>query len=171
MISENIKNLRKMTGLTQDELALKLNVVRQTVSKWERGISVPDSLMLKEISEVFNVSIEDLLGDQITQKTPNEISVISEKLEVINTYLSNRRLAKLKNIRFFLVLSLIIFSTMFIMLLKLNGSYLNWNYTDYNWAILGTLLHCFEWIFVRTYLIFVVLSLFAVWRINAKIKA
>lgn len=41
MLNENIKNLRKAKGLSQEELAIKLNVVRQTVSKWEKGLSVP----------------------------------------------------------------------------------------------------------------------------------
>ena len=43
MLNENIKAIRKSKGLSQEELAIKLNVVRQTVSKWERGLSVPDS--------------------------------------------------------------------------------------------------------------------------------
>ena len=46
MLSENIKSIRKSKGLSQQELAVKLNVVRQTVSKWEQGRSVPDSDML-----------------------------------------------------------------------------------------------------------------------------
>ena len=53
MLSENIKTIRKSKGLSQDELAVKLNVVQQTVSKWERGLSVPDSEMLISISEVL----------------------------------------------------------------------------------------------------------------------
>ena len=46
MLSDNIKRIRKSKGLSQEELAIKLNVVRQTVSKWENGLSVPDSDML-----------------------------------------------------------------------------------------------------------------------------
>ena len=46
MLNENIKAIRKSKGLSQQELAIKLNVVRQTVSKWEQGLSVPDSDML-----------------------------------------------------------------------------------------------------------------------------
>ena len=53
MLNENIKALRKSKGLSQQELAVKLNVVRQTVSKWEQGLSVPDSDMLVAISEVL----------------------------------------------------------------------------------------------------------------------
>jgi len=43
MLNENIKAIRKSKGLSQEELAVKLNVVRQTISKWEQGLSVPDS--------------------------------------------------------------------------------------------------------------------------------
>ena len=50
MLNENLKHLRKSKGLTQEELALQLGVVRQTISKWEKGLSVPDSEMLIEIS-------------------------------------------------------------------------------------------------------------------------
>ena len=53
MLNENIKAIRKSKGLSQQELAVKLNVVRQTVSKWEQGRSVPDSDMLISLSEVL----------------------------------------------------------------------------------------------------------------------
>ena len=46
MLNENMKALRKSQGLSQEELAVKLNVVRQTISKWEQGLSVPDADML-----------------------------------------------------------------------------------------------------------------------------
>ena len=53
MLNENIKAIRKSKGLSQEELAIKLNVVRQTISKWENGLSVPDSDMLISISEAL----------------------------------------------------------------------------------------------------------------------
>ena len=53
MLNENIKALRKNKGFTQDELASRLNVVRQTVSKWEKGYSVPDAEMLQKMAEIF----------------------------------------------------------------------------------------------------------------------
>ncbi|MBC8924487.1 helix-turn-helix transcriptional regulator, partial [Escherichia coli] len=49
MLNENIKAIRKSKGLSQEEIAIKLNVVRQTISKWEQGLSVPDSDMLISI--------------------------------------------------------------------------------------------------------------------------
>ena len=57
MLNENIKNLRKAKGISQEELAVRLNVVRQTVSKWERGISVPDSGMLISLAEELDTSV------------------------------------------------------------------------------------------------------------------
>lgn len=52
MINENIKKYRKQKGMSQEEMALRLNVVRQTVSKWETGLSVPDADILMRIAEL-----------------------------------------------------------------------------------------------------------------------
>ena len=84
MLNENIKTIRKSKGLSQDELAIKLNVVRQTVSKWERGLSVPDSEMLITLSEILEIPVSILLGENIVESKVDELKVISEKLEVIN---------------------------------------------------------------------------------------
>ena len=85
MLNENIKALRKTKGLTQDELAIRLNVVRQTVSKWEKGLSVPDAEMLQRIAEVFEVNVSQLLGVPINQN--ENIDVIAEQLSRINEQL------------------------------------------------------------------------------------
>ena len=82
MLKDNIKILRKQKGLSQEELSIKLNVVRQTVSKWEQGLSVPDAEMLISISEVFDTPVSTLLGESIKEKESNTLNEISEKLEV-----------------------------------------------------------------------------------------
>ena len=64
MLSENLKTLRKNKGLTQEELAIRINVVRQTVSKWESGRGYPNIESLKEISKFFSVSIDELLSGE-----------------------------------------------------------------------------------------------------------
>ena len=64
MLNENIRNLRKSKGLTQEELAIKLNVVRQTISKWEKGLSVPDSSMIISLAEELDTSVSTLLGEK-----------------------------------------------------------------------------------------------------------
>ena len=62
MLCENIKAARKSKGLSQEELAIKIHVVRQTVSKWEKGLSVPDADMLIVLSDALDVPVSMLLG-------------------------------------------------------------------------------------------------------------
>ncbi len=92
MLSENIKTIRKSKGLSQQELAIKLNVVRQTISKWEQGLSVPDSDMLISISEVLETPVSTLLGETIVELEVDNLKVISEKLEIINLQLVQRKI-------------------------------------------------------------------------------
>ena len=91
MLQENIKLIRKDRGLTQEELAIRVNVVRQTVSKWEKGLSVPDAEMLQKIADVLEVSVSQLLGrEEEPEKDRNEVA---EQLSRINEQLAikNRR--------------------------------------------------------------------------------
>ena len=67
MINDNIKRYRKEKGYSQEEMAVKLHVVRQTVSKWENGRSVPDAEVLIRIAEILDVSVHDLLGIEMEQ--------------------------------------------------------------------------------------------------------
>ena len=81
MLNENLKTLRKNKGYSQEQLAVRLNVVRQTVSKWEKGLSVPDAQMLMDIAEVFSVSVSELLGNDIEQETrADTLDVIAQEL-------------------------------------------------------------------------------------------
>lgn len=89
MLSENLKELRKNKGYSQEQLAVRLNVVRQTVSKWEKGLSVPDAQMLIEIAEVFDVSVSDLLGKTIEQEEKEDVlEVIAQELAKRNELLA-----------------------------------------------------------------------------------
>ena len=91
MLNENIKNLRKNKGYTQEELANKLNVVRQTISKWEKGYSVPDAELLKKLAEVLETDVSQLLGSTI--EADANFDVVAEQLSRINEQLviKNRR--------------------------------------------------------------------------------
>ena len=149
MLKENIKSLRKSKGLSQEELAIKLNVVRQTISKWEQGLSVPDAEMLISISELFETPVNTLLGEDISEKEVNDLKAISEKLEIINLQLSQRKKEKQKIIHWLLISLCIIILIIFISLVLLNSPYLNWNYNDPENAVLGVAFHSFEWIFIR----------------------
>ena len=84
MLNENIKAIRRSKGLSQQELAVKLNVVRQTVSKWEQGLSVPDSDLLIALSEALETPVSTLLGETVTESEADEVKALAEKLEVIN---------------------------------------------------------------------------------------
>lgn len=149
MLSENIKVLRKKKGLSQEELAIKLNVVRQTISKWEQGLSVPDADLLIAISEALDTSVSTLLGETIEETPAEDLKMISEKLEVINLQLSKQRKAKLKTI-FYLSLFLASITILtFVILALMQSPYLLWNYNDPETAIVGTLMHGFEFLFVR----------------------
>ena len=93
MLKENIKAIRKSKGLSQQELAVKLNVVRQTISKWEQGLSVPDSDMLISLSEALATPVSTLLGENVTEPEADDLKAISAKLEVINLQLAQRKAA------------------------------------------------------------------------------
>lgn len=149
MLNENIKKLRKSKGLSQEELAIKLNVVRQTISKWENGLSVPDSSMLIALADELDTSVSRLLGEPVTDTMQDDLSTISNKLEVINLQLAKQRMTKIKTVRWILLIicALIIFTT--IILATMQSSYLEWDYNDPELAVAGTILHGFEFMFVR----------------------
>ena len=83
MLSENIKAIRKSKGLSQEELAVKLKVVRQTISKWEQGLSVPDSNMLISLSEALDTPVSVLLGEIVEQTEVNDLKVIFSRREAL----------------------------------------------------------------------------------------
>ena len=146
MLNENIKKLRQAKGLSQEELAIKLNVVRQTISKWENGLSVPDSSMLITLADELDTSVGILLGEPVTESTPNDLKTISEKLEVINLQLAKRSMAKVKTIRWVLISLSILMIIVFIVLAAMQSSYLDWDYNNPELAVAGTILHGFEFV-------------------------
>ena len=93
MFSENLKTLRKQNGFSQEELASKLHVVRQTISKWEKNLSVPDADTLIRLAEILEVSVSELLGSKIETENGNVTNDVAEQLSRINEQLAikNRR--------------------------------------------------------------------------------
>ena len=149
MLNENIKTIRKSKGLSQEELAVKLNVVRQTVSKWEQGLSVPDADMLISISEVLDTPVSTLLGENVDEKEADELKTVSEKLEVINLQLARNKAARRKVFHWLFIALFSLTVAGFAVLFFLGSPYLNWNFGDPETAVLGTAFHVFEWLFVR----------------------
>ena len=149
MLSENIRAIRKSKGLSQEELAVKLNVVRQTISKWEQGLSVPDSNMLISLSEALDTPVSVLLGEIVEQTEVNDLKVISEKLEIINLQLALSRNAKRKKLTVFFSILAVAIIAVWMLLIIFGSPYLAWDYSDPEIAVVGVLLHAFEWFFVR----------------------
>ena len=91
MFGENLKTLRKQKGFSQEELAARLHVVRQTISKWEKNLSVPDADTLIRLAEILEVPVSELLGAKIENE--NTASDVAEQLSRINEQLAikNRR--------------------------------------------------------------------------------
>lgn len=95
MFGENLKTLRKQKGFSQEELAARLHVTRQTVSKWEKNLSVPNADTLICLAEILEISVSELLGEKIENE--NTVSDIAEQLSRINQQLAvkNRRLRRI----------------------------------------------------------------------------
>ena len=149
MLSENIKNIRKSKGLSQQELAVKLNVVRQTVSKWEQGLSVPDADMLISLSEALETPVSTLLGETVVETEADSLKAISEKLEVINLQMAWRKNTGRKILHWLLISLCAAIIAAFVILYFMKSPYLGWDYSDLETAVLGVLFHAFEWSFVR----------------------
>ena len=149
MLSENIRAFRKSKGLSQEELAIKLNVVRQTISKWEQGLSVPDADMLISLSEAFETPVSTLLGETVMESEVDDLKAISEKLEIVNLQLAQRKTTRRKTLYWLLISLCAVIVLIFAVLIALNSPYLGWDYSDPETAVVGVAFHAFEWLFVR----------------------
>lgn len=149
MLKENIKAIRKSKGLSQEELAIKLNVVRQTISKWEKGLSVPDSDMLISISEVFETPVSTLLGETVVESKADDLKAISEKLGIINLQLAQRKTTRRKILHWLLIALCTVIVIISAVLIVLNSPYLGWNYNDPETTVFAAAFHASEWLFVR----------------------
>lgn len=149
MLSENIRRLRESKGLSQGELAVRLNVVRQTVSKWERGLSVPDADLLIALSEALGQPVGALLGEAVAEPKADELAALAEKLEVVNLQLARQKETRRKVLRGILLAVAAATALALACLVTLGSPYLAWDFDDPETAVAGTFFHAFEWVFVR----------------------
>lgn len=168
MLNENIKAIRKSKGLSQQDLAVKLNVVRQTVSKWEQGLSVPDSDMLISISEALETPVSTLLEETVIETEVDNIKALSEKLEAINWQLAQRKNMRRKIIRWLLISLCTIIVMVFAGFIILNSPYLGWDYSNPETAVLGVAFHSFEWLFVRIAPIIFIIAIIGIFLTRKK---
>ncbi len=122
MFGENLKAMRKAKGYTQEELAIRINVVRQTVSKWEKGLSVPDADVLSQIAEVLDTKVSVLLGGTITEETDKD--AVAEQLAKISEQLAikNRRSKAIWKTIGMIVLAIMLLNILAITLFRINTS-------------------------------------------------
>lgn len=149
MLNENIQALRKSKGLSQEELALKLNVVRQTVSKWDRGLSVPDAETLVALGKALDAPVSTLPGETVPASEPEGLQALSEKLEVLNDQFARARESKRRALHALCIAIAAVTVLVLIALAAIGGSYLEWDFSNPEYAVAGTMLHGFEWVFVR----------------------
>ena len=152
MLSENIKTRRKAKGLSQEELALRLHVVRQTISKWEQGLSVPDADLLLALSQALDTPVSDLLGETLPQPEAPDLQELSQRLEAINLQLARGKAARRKGAHLAFLTLCFLFLLGFVLLAALGGNpALSWDYSDPETAVAGTILHGVQWVYVRTF--------------------
>lgn len=126
MLKENIKNLRK-----------------------SKGLSVPDAAELISLAEELDTPVGVLLGETVPEHEPDDMSALSEKLAAINLQLAERSAAKRKAIRWALIFICVLIAAVFAALAAMKSPYLLWDYSDPELAAAGTILHGFEFVFVR----------------------
>ena len=168
MLNENIKAIRKAKGLSQQELAVKLNIVRQTVSKWEQGLSVPDADLLIALSQALETPVSTLLGETVMESEADRLQAISEKLEVINLQLAQRKTMRRAIIRWLLISICAMILVMFAALIIVNSPYLGWDYSDPETTVLGVAFHAFEWLFVRVAPVILIAALIGIFFTRKK---
>lgn len=149
MLNENIKALRKSKGLSQQDLADKLNVVRQTISKWEQGLSVPDSDLLIALSEALETPVSTLLGETVTESEADQVKALSEKLEIINLQFARRKAMRRSALHWLLIAVCLGILAVAAILVVVNSPYLGWDHSAPETAVMGVAIHAFEWGFVR----------------------
>lgn len=116
MFNENLKIIRKAKGYTQEELAIKIHVVRQTISKWEKGLSVPDADTLSKLADVLEINVSELLGSEIKEEAnKNEVA---EQLEKISEQLAikNRRHKRIWKVIGVILLAVIVINMLLVVL-------------------------------------------------------
>ena len=112
-------------------------------------MSVPDSSMLIVLADELDTTVSELLGAPVAEPTADDLKTLSEKLEVINLQLAKRSITKVKTIRWILISLCAVIVIIFITLACMNSFYLDWNYNDPELAVAGTIMHGFEFLFVR----------------------
>ncbi|WP_330682719.1 hypothetical protein [Mediterraneibacter glycyrrhizinilyticus] len=131
-------------------------------------MSVPDSDMLISISEALETPVDTLLGETVIETEVDNIKAISEKLDVINWQLAQRKNTRRKFIHWLLISLSAIIIVVFAALVIFNSPYLDWNYSNPETVVLGVAFHSFEWLFVRVAPIIFIITIIGVFLTRKK---
>ena len=112
-------------------------------------MSVPDSDILLSISEALETPVSTLLGETVVESEVDDLKAISEKLEIINLQLAQRKTAGRNTLHWLFISASVVIAAIFAVLTALNSPYLGWDYADPETAVFGAAFHAFEWLFVR----------------------
>lgn len=135
--------------LQQQDLADKLNVVRQTISKWEQDLSVPDSDLLIALSEALETPVSILLGETVMESEADAVKALYEKLEIVNLQFARRKALRRRVLHWSPIVFCVVIAAVSAALVVVNSPYLGWDFSDPEIAVVGTAFHAFEWLFVR----------------------
>ena len=117
MLHENLRLKRKERGLSQEELASRLYVVRQTISKWEKGMSVPDSEQLIKIAVILETTVNELLGTKVENEEKPDW--LAKELPRINTQLAIRN-HRTRRVLKIIAVALLVFVALIFAIMALN---------------------------------------------------
>jgi len=130
-LSVKIRQLRKMTGLTQEQMANKIDVSRQSVSKWESGSSIPDWESMVKISKLFDIPLNDFVStDNVEAETQKLLKITLEDLVELSVY--NRRK---QSFLIFGIIFLLISVLAIIIISIVNSSMLSIQYMLYRYIV------------------------------------
>ena len=124
--------------------------------------------MLISISEALETPVDTLLGETVIETEVDNIKAISEKLDVINWQLAQRKNARRKFIHWLLISLSAIIIVVFAALVIFNSPYLDWNYSNPETVVLGVAFHSFEWLFVRVAPIIFIITIIGVFLTRKK---
>lgn len=137
IIGKFIANLRKEKKLTQKDLADKLGITDRAVSKWERGICMPDISLLSDLSVILNISIAELLNGSKATKTENSSD---ENIKITINYANKQRKENLRRVINNVMLSFAIFISLLVVLLNIRNKYYfkkKYSYSVFNVVVEG----------------------------------
>ena len=136
----------------------------------EQGLSVPDADLLIALSQALETPVSTLLGETVMESEADRLQAISEKLEVINLQLAQRKTMRRAIIRWLLISICAMILVMFAALIIVNSPYLGWDYSDPETAVLGVAFHAFEWLFVRVAPVILIAALIGIFFTRKRIE-